>query len=133
LVASDVTALQPRHDSEAGKQAVVSEAKPRLPVEAAGTPASRKRNLIIASVLIAAAIALFFDLYRARHSATTAAASRRLAVLPFQNLAHDPVSDFLGFSLADAIINRLGYVNQLTIRPSYAVQRYRNEIPDISR
>jgi tetratricopeptide (TPR) repeat protein len=31
------------------------------------------------------------------------------------------------------VINRLGYVNQLTIRPSYAVQRYRNEIPDIQQ
>jgi TolB-like protein len=35
--------------------------------------------------------------------------------------------------LADAIINRLGYVNQLTIRPSYAVQKYRSEIPDIQQ
>jgi tetratricopeptide (TPR) repeat protein len=46
-------------------------------------------------------------------------------------LNHDPASDFLGFPLADAIINRLGYVSQLTIRPSYAVERYRSAIPDV--
>lgn len=126
------TAVQSRHDSEAGERGVVSEAE-RLPVEATGVKASGKRTLVVIGLLIAAAIVGFVFLYRARHSAATGAASRRLAVLPFQNLAHDSASDFLGFSLADAVINRLGYVNQLTIRPSYAVQRYRNEIPDIQQ
>jgi len=93
----------------------------------------RVRNLVIASVLIVAAIVVVVAIYRARHSTTTPVVTRRLAVLPFQNLAHDPASDFLGFSLADAIINRLGYVNQLTIRPSYAVQKYRTDIPDIQQ
>ncbi len=61
------------------------------------------------------------------------ASPRRLAVLPFQNLRHDSASDFLGFSLADAIISRLGYLSELTIRPSYAVQQYRSEIPDVQQ
>ncbi len=64
------------------------------------------------------------------HPATTAVA-RKVAVLPFQNLNHDPANDFLGFSLADSIINKLGYVSELTIRPSYAVQKYRSEVPDL--
>jgi TolB-like protein/lipopolysaccharide biosynthesis regulator YciM len=63
----------------------------------------------------------------------TSTAPRGLAVLPFQNLRHDSASEFLGFSLADAIINRLGYVSELTIRPSYAVQKYRSEIPDLQQ
>jgi DNA-binding winged helix-turn-helix (wHTH) protein/TolB-like protein len=58
---------------------------------------------------------------------------RRLAVLPFQNLQENVNTDYLGFSLADAIITKLGYVSELTVRPSYAVQRYRSQTIDIRR
>jgi DNA-binding winged helix-turn-helix (wHTH) protein len=44
--------------------------------------------------------------------------ARRLAVLPFQNLGQNTESDFLGYSLADAVITKLGYVSQLSVRPS---------------
>jgi len=57
----------------------------------------------------------------------------RLAVLPFQNLQQDVNTDFLGFSLADAIITKLGYVSELTVRPSYAIQRYRIQPIDIPK
>jgi len=55
---------------------------------------------------------------------------RSLAVLPFRNLKQDPQTDFLGFSLADEIITKLGYVNALTVRPSSSVDKYRNQIID---
>jgi DNA-binding winged helix-turn-helix (wHTH) protein/TolB-like protein len=58
---------------------------------------------------------------------------RRLAVLPFQNLQENANTDFLGFSLADAIITKLGYVSELTVRPSYAVQKYRSQPIDIPK
>jgi len=58
---------------------------------------------------------------------------RSLAILPFQNLRPDAESDFLGFSLADAIITKLGYVSALTVRPSYAIQKYRNQTIDIPK
>ena len=58
---------------------------------------------------------------------------RRLAVLPFQNLQEDTTSDFLGFSLADAIITKLGYVSELSVRPSYSVQKYRSQAIDIPK
>jgi DNA-binding winged helix-turn-helix (wHTH) protein/TolB-like protein/Flp pilus assembly protein TadD len=50
---------------------------------------------------------------------------RMLAILPFQNLRRDAADDFLGFSLADAIITKLDYVRSLTVRPSSAVEKYR--------
>ena len=59
--------------------------------------------------------------------------ARRLAVLPFQNLQENVNTDFLGFSLADAIITKLGYVSELTVRPSYAVQKYRSPTIDIKK
>ncbi|WP_433965886.1 winged helix-turn-helix domain-containing tetratricopeptide repeat protein [Tunturiibacter gelidiferens] len=58
---------------------------------------------------------------------------RRLAVLPFQNLQENVNTDYLGFSLADAIITKLGYVSELTVRPSYAVQKYRSQTIDIAK
>ena len=58
---------------------------------------------------------------------------RRLAVLPFQNLQENPHTDFLGFSLADAIITKLGYVSELSVRPSYSVQKYKSKTIDIPK
>jgi DNA-binding winged helix-turn-helix (wHTH) protein/TolB-like protein len=63
----------------------------------------------------------------------TSQVPHRLAVLPFQNLQQDVNTDFLGFSLADAIITKLGYVSELTVRPSYAIQRYKNQPIDIPK
>ena len=57
---------------------------------------------------------------------------RRLAILPFQNLNHDPNSDFLGFSLADAVITKLGYISTLTVRPSSTIQKYRDQTVDVT-
>jgi DNA-binding winged helix-turn-helix (wHTH) protein/TolB-like protein len=58
---------------------------------------------------------------------------RRLAILPFQNLNNDPNNDFLGFSLADALITKLGYVSTLAIRPSSTVEKYRDQTIDVTR
>jgi len=67
-----------------------------------------------------------------RHSATppNVSALRTLAVLPFRNLQPDPRTDFLGFSLADAVITKLGYVKALTVRPSSSIDQYRNQMVD---
>jgi serine/threonine-protein kinase len=48
---------------------------------------------------------------------------RRLAVLPFRNLAAQAEIDFLSFSLADSIISQMAYVKNLIVRPSSAVER----------
>ena len=58
---------------------------------------------------------------------------RSLAILPLQNLKRDADTDFLGFSLADAVITKLDYVSALSVRPSTAVQKYRNEPIDIQK
>jgi TolB-like protein/Tfp pilus assembly protein PilF len=75
--------------------------------------------------------------YRAYRNRSTprqlSQAPRHLAVLPFQNLQENANTDFLGFSLADAIITKLGYVSELSVRPSYAVQKYRSQTIDIPR
>ncbi len=55
---------------------------------------------------------------------------RQLAVLPFINLKPAADTDFLSFSLADAIIGRLGAIRALDVRAASTVYRYRNQTPD---
>jgi TolB-like protein len=74
----------------------------------------------------------FFSMRRL-NAPPTAARPRSLAVLPFRNLKQDSETDFLGFSLADEIITKLGYVNALTIRPSSSVDKYRNQVIDTKK
>lgn len=59
-----------------------------------------------------------------------------LAILPLQNLKQDSASEFLGFSLADAVITKLDYVSSLAVRPSRVVEKYRDkpiDIPTVGR
>ncbi|MBI3475454.1 MAG: winged helix-turn-helix domain-containing protein [Acidobacteria bacterium] len=87
--------------------------------------------LVLVGILIAA---LTYAWYQQRTiSKLPAETHRRLAILPFQNLRHDPDSDFLGYSLADAVITKLGYVQALRVRPSYAVAKYRDQTIDIPK
>jgi DNA-binding winged helix-turn-helix (wHTH) protein/TolB-like protein len=84
---------------------------------------------LLALALIGLAVFLAIRFVRANRKVSPAAAlaRRNLAVMPFQNLKHDPDTDFLGFALADAVINKLGYVSELTVRPSYSVVRYASQ------
>ena len=53
-----------------------------------------------------------------------------LAILPLRNLRQNPNDDFLGFSLADAVITRLGPVSSLIVRPSSAIEKYKGQSID---
>ncbi|MGA9352993.1 MAG: serine/threonine-protein kinase, partial [Terriglobales bacterium] len=87
-----------------------------------------KLFLGLAAVVAAATIGLIGYLHERKPPTPPAAARvRSLAVLPFQNLKQDAAVDFLGFSLADEIITKLGYVNSLAIRPSSSVAKYRDQ------
>jgi DNA-binding winged helix-turn-helix (wHTH) protein/TolB-like protein/Tfp pilus assembly protein PilF len=54
---------------------------------------------------------------------------RPIAVLPFINLRPDADTDFLSFSLADAIIARLGTIRALDVRAASTVYKYRSQTP----
>jgi DNA-binding winged helix-turn-helix (wHTH) protein/TolB-like protein len=94
------------------------------------------RVRIAAALLVIPGVAIFAG-YVLRTRPTMlqrpSAARRSLAILPFQSLKQDPDNDFLGFSLADAVITKLDYVSSLTVRPSVAVQKYRNQMIEIPR
>jgi DNA-binding winged helix-turn-helix (wHTH) protein/TolB-like protein len=115
---------------------VPSVSRPALPEPRAKTEGlierarRSKATIAVALTLVAVALATvaYFALFR--HSRRSSAQPRALAILPFRNLKQDAETDFLGFSLADAIITKLGYVSALTVRPSSYVDKYRNQVID---
>jgi DNA-binding winged helix-turn-helix (wHTH) protein/TolB-like protein len=106
--------------------------------ESADKPAAPKLlpyQLTIALLFILAPLAFaYFMFFREPPpSAPGLGKPRTLAVLPFRNLKQEAATDFLGFSLADSIITKLGYVSSLTVRPSSYVDKYRQREIDPNR
>ena len=62
---------------------------------------------------------------------TLARALTRLVVLPFRVLRPDPETDFLAFSLADAIATSLSSNGSLILRSSAVAARFGGETPDL--
>ena len=61
-----------------------------------------------------------------------ARALTRLVVLPLRVLRPDPETDFLAFSLADAIATSLSRIGSLVVRSSAAASRFAGETPDLA-
>ena len=55
----------------------------------------------------------------------------RLIVLPFRVLRADPQTDFLGFSLPDAIASSLSGLQSLIVRSSLVAARFAGEVPNL--
>jgi DNA-binding winged helix-turn-helix (wHTH) protein/TolB-like protein len=114
--------------------------KPTAPSIGAGKSLRSTRSATVnrwfrAIVLLAIGLGfLFYVGYRTRGTRRVLSAEpRRIAILPFQNLNKDANNDFLGFSLADAVIMKLGNVSALSVRPSSAIQKYRDQVIDIPK
>ena len=88
---------------------------------------------LIVAVLAFAGLTIARYLYQHVRTAPPQATPRSLAILPLRNLKQDANDDFLGFSLADAVITKLGYVSSVTTRPSAAVEKYRDQVIDIQK
>lgn len=91
-----------------------------------------KRNKILAAatgVMVVLAIAVTANFIVRKRSARfeTPLKSNSLAILPFRNLRPNTETDFLGPSMADAIVNRLTHIPTLMVRPSAYVQKYGNQ------
>ncbi len=95
-------------------------------------PGKRTRAMVIvvSCCALIAAVGLAVLIYRASRKSGPSGQTRTLAILPFRNLKENPDSDFLGLSLADAIITKLGYVSTVIVRPSSYVEKYRNQETD---
>jgi len=97
--------------------------------EVARVHARRKRFALPLLVVSLSLLALFgyFAFSRIRAASHKAPPLRTLAVLPFHNLQPSANDDFLGYSLADAVITKMGYVSSVSVRPSTAIEKYRNQ------
>jgi DNA-binding winged helix-turn-helix (wHTH) protein/TolB-like protein/Flp pilus assembly protein TadD len=104
--------------------------EPMLPLKA-----FRRRYWIAIFVGVLLGIVAGALFHRIHQPSLTAASAPRhsLAVLPFRNVRPDANTDFLGFSLADAVITLLGYVSAINVRPSSAVTSYRNQDVDLHK
>jgi len=124
-----LSALQVAPQPHAGSAAAMPQA-----LENSGSPKPRKYVVATALLILMCALVGVTGYLRSKPDGTaTSKHPRSLAVLPFQNVGQDSSSDFLGFSLADAVITKLGYVSSLSVRPSSAVEKYRNQAIDIRK
>ena len=97
-------------------------------------PRSSRRTWLVTFAALLCVLAVIIHFSGRKSKAPPASERpRTLAILPFRNLKQDPATDFLGFSLADEIITKLGHVGALTVRPSSSIDKYRNQIIDPKR
>jgi DNA-binding winged helix-turn-helix (wHTH) protein/TolB-like protein/Flp pilus assembly protein TadD len=131
------TAITPDLDESTGTTpATAIEPKiaqqPELHDHPARESGAHRRSIIgVAALLGLTAIAVIaYVVFARKAQPPPAPTSLRLAVLPFRNLKQDKDTDFLGFSLADAVITKLRLVKILITRPSAYVEKYRNQTID---
>jgi TolB-like protein len=115
--------------SKVGSSAITPVRATPQPQSVDQTSSSRRWLAGLALMLLALVVIGYLSIRNSNKIPTTVR-PRSLAILPFRNLKQDPETDFLGFSLADAIITKVGYVNALTVRPSSSIDKYRNQIID---
>ncbi len=119
--------LNEQHEEEIGPE----EASARnmrsiiVPMRATFARSWRWLPAVVLGVVIVAAAAYWVALHRGRNSFLSKS-TRAVAILPLRDLKPDAETQFLGFSLADAIIQRLGYVSGIVVRPASYVAKYRD-------
>ena len=99
-------------------------------------PSPSRRLLTVVLPLLAVLVFALgaFAYFSRRSSSGTIKAGRNIgsiAVLPFRSLGPAEVEgNYLGSGIADALITRLGALDQLTVRPTSAVMRFDNPRQD---
>ena len=102
----------------------------RLPRRAATKTFQRANNTLlyilagITTLLLTAVISGGIWWLKHRQVAVRGVNKNAIAVLPLQNLNHDPNLDYLRFALADEAANVLTYTRSLDVRPSSVTQKY---------
>ena len=104
-----------------------SSAVPALPAHARAIIRRRQAAIALSCLGLLVLAGVAYLIYHARMGRRPPGGTRTLAIMPFRNLKGDSETDFLGLSLPDAIITKLGYVSTLIVRPSSYVEKYRNQ------
>ncbi len=85
------------------------------------------RNVLLGLSIIAIVVAIGFMFYSRSGTKTSAVKIKSVAVLPLKSLDEKEEMDRIGLKLADALIQRLGRLNQIVVRPTRAIQKYQGE------
>lgn len=112
----------------------VAEMPPRTPQLQPNTPervrrkqavfSSKRGQIGLAAMLLVTVVILTGWLLSAKREHPEAGAVTSIAVLPFKSLNAPGVNEDLSLGLADNLIQRLGMLNQLSVRPMRAVSGY---------
>jgi DNA-binding winged helix-turn-helix (wHTH) protein/TolB-like protein len=90
-------------------------------------------GLVAAGVALAGlAVAAYYRQAAPRSEGEAAGRVRSLAVLPFKFTGANKEDEFLGLGMTDALITKLGYLRQVTVRPTSAVLKYEAEGQDLA-
>jgi DNA-binding winged helix-turn-helix (wHTH) protein/TolB-like protein/Tfp pilus assembly protein PilF len=82
-------------------------------------------RVIAASILLGVLVIAGYFLISTRSKQPEAvSAVKSIAVLPFKPLSADANDEYMGLGMTDALITRLGSVNQIVIRSTSAVRKY---------
>lgn len=91
-------------------------------------------NIVIAILFAAVCILLYPKVFKQPDTIDIGLENKLtnsvIAVLPFSNTKPDPETDYLGFAIADQIIGEMVYLNNITVRSSGSVRKYKNQIVD---
>lgn len=96
-------------------------------------PRSRTRrvNLYLAAIAVCVLVAVIALGYRLKlKTANNGLAGKSIAVLPFKTIGENSESDLLGLGMADALIIRLGRLEELTVLPTGSVYRFTDQDKD---
>jgi hypothetical protein len=87
---------------------------------------TKSRAIALASILMVMTAAGAYLILNGPAARKGTSQLKRLAVLPFRNQKPGDDTDYLGFALADSVINSLDFLTSLVIRPSSYVGKYAN-------
>jgi DNA-binding winged helix-turn-helix (wHTH) protein/TolB-like protein/Tfp pilus assembly protein PilF len=119
VVVDEEISLGPRASDSASR--LLPSAHRRMPVVVATT----------AALLLGIAGFAYFSHLKAGRTVARIRNIRSIAVLPFRSLsANEADGNFLGSGIADALITRLGTLDQISVRPTSAVLRFDNPKQD---
>lgn len=90
------------------------------------SPSFRKKTALFASVLIILGIAFAWFYYRAGWGETLASTqSKSIAVLPFENMNHDPEQDYFSSGMSEDILNHLVKIADLRVKSRTSTHQYK--------
>jgi len=121
-----------------GEQVAVSRAAASPPAPSSAVTARRVRKLWIAAALILAAVTLIaLSIPRLRVLLFPAVPKiDSIAVLPLENLSHDPEQEYLADGMTEELITNLGKIGALRVISRTSVMRYKGTnkpLPEIAK